>query len=128
MTQARPLILVVDDDQAVRQSLKFALELESLDVRVFARAADLMAHADFAAAGCIVLDNTMPGTDGFAVLRLLAERKIALPVVLMTEHATAHLRHRASRAGIPHLVEKPILGDTLIRAIRSMLHAAAGRS
>ncbi len=124
MTQPRPLILVLDDDQAVRQSLKFALELENLDVRVFARAADLLGHADLAAARCIVLDNTMPETDGLAVLRLLAQRRVALPVVLMTEHATARLKNTAALAGIRYLVEKPIVGDTLIRAIRSMLRSA----
>jgi two-component system response regulator FixJ len=116
-----PLILVVDDDEAVRESLRFALELEDLTVSLCAAGAELFRHPDLARAKCLVLDDMMPHLDGIAVLQGLAERRIDIPVVLMTEHATDRLRQRAARAGARYVIEKPIRDGALMTAIRQLI-------
>jgi FixJ family two-component response regulator len=121
MQDGPPLILVVDDDRAVRESLRFALELEELTVRLCAAGAELMQHPDLLRARCLILDDRMPGLDGLSVLKHLAAQCIDLPVVLMAEHATERLRQRAARAGARYVIEKPIQDGALVAAIRQVL-------
>ena len=121
MSPGSPLVLIVDDDLAVRESLKFALELEGLEVDVWARGADLLACPRLMQADCLVLDDRMPGMDGLAVLRALQLRDCRVPVVLVTDHATAALRRRAAVAGVRHIVEKPLLDSALIESIADIL-------
>jgi FixJ family two-component response regulator len=105
----------------VRESLRFALELEDLTVRVCGAGAELFRHPDLARAKCLVLDDMMPHLDRIAVLDGLAARQIDIPVVLMTEHVTDRLRQRAARAGARYVIEKPIEDGALMTAIRQLI-------
>ncbi|MGH7118097.1 MAG: response regulator transcription factor [Acetobacteraceae bacterium] len=122
MSTGSHLILVVDDDPAVRESLKFALELEGLEVHACAGGADLLGHPHLMRADCLVLDERMPGTDGFEVLSALEARNCRVPVILITDHATAAVRRRAAIAGVRHVVETPLLGSALIESITDILN------
>ncbi len=115
------MVLVVDDDLAVRESLKFALELEGLTVRVCANGKELLEHPDLPEARCLILDCRMPVMDGFEVLDCLAARKVRLPVILITGDATGALRRRAAAAGVWHVLEKPLLDSALMENIRDVL-------
>lgn len=114
----RKLVLVVDDDRAVRESLKFSLELEGLVVETYASGALLLEKGDPGAAGCLVLDCRMPELDGFGVIAELAARHITVPVVLITAPVTDSVRRRAREAGAFGLLEKPLLGDELLETVR----------
>jgi two-component system, LuxR family, response regulator FixJ len=117
------LVLVVDDDLAVRESFKFAFELEGLEVHACAGGVDLLGHPHLMRADCLVLDYHMPGMDGFAVLRALKARDCRVPVILITGNATAAVRHRAAIAGVRHVVEKPLLDSKLIESITDILNS-----
>jgi FixJ family two-component response regulator len=116
----KPIILVVDDDPAVRDALKFSLELEGLTVHTCGSGMALLDRSDLGQAGCIVLDYKMPEMDGLEVLEKLEERMIEVPVILITSSVSTQIRGRAKRAGVAHILEKPLLGSALIDRIREI--------
>ncbi len=123
MGDRRNLVLIVDDDQAVRDALQFALQLEGLSVHVHSGGDDLLGDPDLARASCLIVDDQMPRMDGFTVLHCLKARNIGLPSIMLTSHATARVRARAQAAGASKLLEKPLMDDALMDNIRSLLSA-----
>jgi two-component system, LuxR family, response regulator FixJ len=117
---ARSVVLVIDDDPAVRNSLKFALEVEGFSVQVYPTGTALLGEHDMPTSGCLVADYNLPGMNGLDLLQLLREQGVKLPAILITSHPTAAIRSRATSAGV-HLIEKPLLNDTLFQCIRSAL-------
>jgi FixJ family two-component response regulator len=113
-------ILVVDDDPAVRSSLKFALEIEGFSVRTYADAQELLDEPDLPADGCLLIDVNMPGMSGLEVLAVLRARNIAIPAILITGHANPSVLARAAAAAVP-VVEKPFTGNALFEAVHSAL-------
>lgn len=113
------LVVVVDDDPAVRNSLKFALEIEGYRVRLFRSGADLLDLADLPTASCVVVDYNLKGENGLDVIATLRGRNYATPAVLITSNPTPFLQQRAAAAGVP-IVEKPLLGNALVDAIGSL--------
>jgi len=111
-------ILVVDDDPAVRDGLKFALETDGMAVKTFPGGRQMLESGSLGKADCLILDCRMPEMDGFAVLAELAARKARLPVILMTAPVTEAIRRRAREAGAFNLLEKPLLGGILVDNIR----------
>jgi FixJ family two-component response regulator len=120
MRTDKPIILVVDDDPAVRDSLKFSLKLEGLSVYTCDSGRALLDHPHLRHAGCIVLDYKMPEMDGFEVLERMFERRIDVPIILITGPVTIRIRERAARAGVAHILEKPLLDTALIDRIRDI--------
>ena len=117
------VVIVVDDDLAVRNSLKFALEVEGLTVRSYASAAHLLsANDDLSLCSCLVIDQKMPAMTGLDLIARLRARGISAPALLITSYPGAALHERAAEAGIP-IVEKPLLGNTLIEKIRDLIVA-----
>ncbi len=114
---APQVVLVVDDDPAVRGSLKFALELEGFDVRIFATPDEILHVTDLPDAGCLVVDYNLPGQNGLDLLRELKRRNVLLPAILITTHPTALVRTRASSAGVA-IIEKPLFSNALSDAVR----------
>lgn len=113
-----PIILVVDDDPAVRDALKFAIELEGLKVHTCASGAELISHPSLACARCVVLDYKMPVMDGFQALDCLAQKGVRVPTILITTSVTDGVRERARKAGIAHILEKPLLDGCLMERLR----------
>lgn len=114
---------MVDDDPAVRASLKFALELEGYSVRTHASGAELLKDGNLAAAACVILDYRMPDMDGLAVLSELAGRSVKVPVILITAPVSEALRRRAAQQGVFSLLEKPLLDNVLVRNVRDAMSA-----
>jgi FixJ family two-component response regulator len=112
------LLVVVDDDAAVRSSLKFSFELEGFDVRTFAGAKELFDEPDFSAFSCVIVDQNMPGMTGLALISELRARKVMVPAILITSHPSDIISQQATKAGVP-IVEKPFLGNTLFRQVLS---------
>jgi FixJ family two-component response regulator len=118
-----PRLLLVDDDPAVRASLQFSLELEGFAVAMFDSAEAVAAAGDLNDPACLVLDYRLPGIDGLSLLRLLRERGLSCPAVVMTTNPNRSVRTRVSDVGAV-LVEKPLLCDSLSAAIRTLIAAA----
>lgn len=114
-------VLVVDDDKAVRESLKFTLELEGLAVEIHASGRDMM--SGMTEADCLVLDYKMPGMDGLAVLAALAAHNVKIPTILITAPVTELIRRAARRAGAFSVLEKPLTGGVLLENIRDAVRA-----
>ena len=119
MTPA-PLLLLVDDDPAVRASLIFSLELEGFEVEAFDSGEALAAYACLADPACVVIDYRLPGIDGLSLLRVLRERGETCPAVIITSNPTRSVRQRTADAGA-ELIEKPLLNDGLTVAIRRLI-------
>ena len=118
-------VLVVDDDEAVRHSLKFVLELEGLDVRLYRDAAALLRDAALPRTGCLVVDYWMPGMDGFELVGRLRDRNVDLPAILITGRPLGDLQRRATHAGFRRVVEKPFEDGSLLDGIHDALAATA---
>lgn len=113
----RHIMLVVDDDAAVRNSLKFILEVEAFQVRVFASGKDLLNEESLPDHGCLVVDYHMPGMNGLELVAQLRDRQVLIPAILITPAPSQNLRNCAAAAGIS-IVEKPLLGGRLLDSIR----------
>ena len=124
MTLTRPLVFVVDDDKAVRDSLKFALEIEGIDVQACEGGASLLAHARLQEASCLLIDYQMPIMNGFELVAELLRRGLHTPTVLMTGKITAELRRRARTTPLSGLVEKPLMDGALMETLRAILGMA----
>jgi two-component system, LuxR family, response regulator FixJ len=120
LAKTKPVILVIDDDTAVRNSLKFALEIEGFSVRVYPTGAELLDEKDMPESGCLVADYHLPGMNGLDLLVRLRERDIRWPAILITTHPSAAVRDRAELEGV-RVIEKPLLNDTLFQGIRAAL-------
>ncbi|REF88827.1 response regulator receiver domain-containing protein [Methylovirgula ligni] len=120
-TEEKDVVFVLDDDEAVRESLKFSLELEGYAVRTCAEGHELLKHPDLARARCLILDYRMPRMDGFEVLDCLVAQRVGVPVILITSNASDALRRRAERVGVHQVLEKPLSDGALMENIQSLL-------
>lgn len=114
------VVIIIDDDLAVRNSLKFSLEIEGLTVRSYATGAELLSAGDLDLCSCLVVDQNMPGMNGLDLIGLLRARHFVAPAILITSHPSPSLRERARTAGVP-IVEKPLLGNALLDKIRDVV-------
>jgi two-component system response regulator FixJ len=118
---------VVDDDDAVRNSLAFLLETDGMTVFTYPSGPAFLAAAD-AARGCIVADVRMPDMDGMELLRRLSQRGIGLPVIIITGHGDIPLAVEAMKAGATDFIEKPFDDTLLLNVIKAALSREAGQS
>jgi DNA-binding response OmpR family regulator len=113
-----PCILVVDDDPALLSALEFALQAEGYRVRSCADAqAALQTPVEQLA--CLVIDYKLPEIDGMDLAGRLRRAGATAPLILITSNPDARCRTRAARGGAV-IVEKPLLGDQLLRQIRAL--------
>jgi FixJ family two-component response regulator len=113
----RLIVVVVDDDPAVRNSLKFALEIEGFYVHSYANADELLSLSNFPACSCLIVDQRLPGMSGLDLISALRARQVIAPAILITSHPSSALSERAARTRVP-IVEKPLLGNGLLDTIR----------
>ncbi len=114
------VVVVVDDDLAVRNSLTFSLAIEGFTVRGYATGDELLHAGDLASCDCLVVDQTMPGLSGLDLIAKLRDRHVAAPAILITSQPSLSLRQRAEKADVP-IVEKPLLGNALLDRIRDVV-------
>jgi two-component system response regulator FixJ len=121
------IIHLVDDDEAVRESLIALLETHGLPVRAFASAEAFLASCPTSAVGCLLTDIRMPDMDGLALQERVAAAYPGLSVVVMTGHADVPLAVRAMKAGAVDFIEKPFPATTIVETLRRALDQAARR-
>jgi two-component system response regulator FixJ len=107
---------VVDDDPAMRDSLRLLLEASGFAVRTHESAIAFLAEAA-TASGCVLTDVRMPGLDGLELQRRLNEQRLFLPVIVMTGQGDIAIAVNAMRAGAVDFLEKPFEADSLIEAV-----------
>ena len=112
----KPVIVIVDDDFAVRNSLAFALTEEGFLVRAYGSAEMLLDDVLASDANCLVIDQKLPGLSGLGLVDELRHRGVSAPAILITTGPTAQIRRAAAAAGIA-IVEKPLIGEALFHEI-----------
>jgi two-component system response regulator FixJ len=113
---------VIDDDEAVRESIDFLLRSAGLSVQTYDSAASFLEAAPTITAGCIITDVRMPGLSGIDLLRRLQEMQIGLPVIVITGHGDVPLAVEAMKSGAIDFLEKPFDDDVLLTSVRSALN------
>ncbi len=116
-------VCVIDDDEAIRDSLRALLSGARLEVETFAAAREFLGQFDLAHAGCILVDVRLPGMDGLELQAEIEARRPGLPVIVMTGHGDVPLAVRAMKAGAVDFIEKPFDGAALIETIDRTLES-----
>ncbi len=120
MTSAlSPLIHLVDDDAAVRDSLALLIGTVGLRVQPWSDPQVFLSQFERGDVGAIVLDVRMPGTSGLAVLDMLVAQGVDQPVIMLTGHGTVEMCRRAFKAGAAEFLEKPVDDELLIEALQA---------
>ena len=119
-----PVVHVIDDDDAVRDSLVFLLETADLKVRAYDSAVAFLAALPGVEPGCVVTDVRMPVMNGVELVRRLKALGYADPIIVITGHADVPLAVEAMKAGVADFIEKPFDDDALLDAIRTALERA----
>ena len=114
------IVHVVDDDEAVRDSVACLLRSAQIEVEIYESAAAFLGKAA-GATGCVVTDVRMPEMSGIDLMRRLKELGITLPVIVMTGHGDVPLAVEAMKAGAVDFIEKPFNDDTMLTAVRAAL-------
>ena len=117
-------VYVIDDDEAVRDSLNFLLDSAGFDVTLFETAVsflDALPGLDF---GCVVSDVRMPGLDGIELLKRMKAGHSTFPIVIMTGHGDVPLAVEAMKLGAVDFLEKPFEDDRLISMIETAIRQA----
>jgi FixJ family two-component response regulator len=118
MSAERPTVFVVDDDRAVRESLRRLLTSVGMTVEVFPSAQAFLAARRVEAPGCLVLDVRLPGLSGLDLQRELAGTNATLPIIFLTGHGDIPMSVRAMKAGAIEFLTKPFREQDLLDTIR----------
>lgn len=119
MSREDKLIYVVDDDDAVRDSLSLLLESAGHQVEAFEAAAAALDSCRSRPPACVITDIRMPEMDGLEFQQKLTDARIDVPVIVITGHADVPLAVRAMKAGAVDFIEKPFPDDAILASIES---------
>lgn len=121
-----PVVHIIDDDDAARDSLAFLLQAAQLDVRTYETAPAFLTGIKDLPPGCIITDVRMPEMSGIDLLRRLRESGIDIPVIVITGHGDIPLAVEAMKFGAAEFFEKPYDDDALLTAVRMALDRQVG--
>jgi FixJ family two-component response regulator len=121
MTEAPPIVFVVDDDPSVRRAIKRLIESVGLQVELFGSAPEFLQGRRPDAASCLVLDIKLPGISGLDFQRQLAEGDVRIPIIFITGHGDIPMTVRAMKAGAVEFLTKPFRDRDLLDAIQLAL-------
>jgi two-component system response regulator FixJ len=121
MPSDKAVVHVIDDDQAMRESLAFLLSTVGLEVQTYESAVAFLKVAREVDAGCVITDVRMPELSGVDLLRQLRELKLAIPVIVITGHGDVPLAVEAMKIGALDFLEKPFDDEVLLVSVRSAL-------
>jgi FixJ family two-component response regulator len=127
MSDAQPVVVVIDDDPNIRTSLEGLLETVNLHAALFATASEFLASKRPQGPCCIVVDVRLPGLSGLDFQRELARENIAIPVIFITGHGDIPMSVRAIKAGAVEFLTKPLHDQDLLDAIQASLRQDRAR-
>jgi two-component system, LuxR family, response regulator FixJ len=125
-TTAQRVVHVIDDDEALRESLAFLLRTAQLEVKSYASARAFLDSLPDESLSCVITDVRMPDISGIDLLRRLKELKIGVPVIVITGHGDVALAVEAMKIGAVDFFEKPFDDDLLLASVRSALREREG--
>ena len=115
------LVYIVDDDEAVRDSLSALLEARRYTVATFASGRDFLAVAPTLRPGVLIADIRMPEMDGLELQQRLIERSLRYPLIVITGHGDVPLAVRAMKAGAVDFIEKPFAAELMLDSVGAAL-------
>ena len=127
MKGAGPLVYLVDDDDAVRDSLGLLLRSIGLDCELYASALDFLEHYDPKRHACLVADIRMPGLSGLELQQRLNEQRAEIPMIFITGHGDVPMAVNAMKAGAADFIQKPFRDQDLIDRIHKALEQDKAR-
>ena len=117
-------VYVIDDDEAMRDSLNFLLDSSGFNVRLFETAQSFLDALQDLAFGCVLSDVRMPGLDGIGLLKRMKAEHSPFPIVIMTGHGDVPLAVEAMKLGAVDFLEKPFDDDRLTAMIEMAIRQA----
>ena len=124
---AAATVFVVDDDDAMRNSLEWLIESEGHRVETFGSAQAFLDTYYPGRSGCLLLDVRMPGMSGLELQEHLRQQQIRIPVIIITGHGDVPMAVKAMKAGALDFIEKPFDDDTLLATIQRALEVDASQ-
>jgi two-component system response regulator FixJ len=125
MSSESDIVHVIDDDEAMRESLAFLLRTARIEARTYSSAVAFLGALPEIKTGCVVTDVRMPEMSGMDLLVRLQELSVSLPVIVITGHGDVRLAVEAMKNGAVDFLEKPFDDETLLGAVRSALSVQA---
>jgi two-component system response regulator FixJ len=122
------IVHVIDDDEAVRESLSFLLRTAQFEVQTYPSAAAFLGTLPKTKSSCIITDVRMPSVSGIDLLQRLTELKIVIPVIVITGHGDVPLAVEAMKFGAADFLEKPFDDELLLASVRSALRQQDGET
>jgi FixJ family two-component response regulator len=121
MTDIQQTVYVVEDDEAVRDSLELLLQSDDKLVKTYDSANAFLKSYSDAMAGCIVLDIRMPGMDGMELQKKLNDKHSILPIIFVTGHGDVPMAVDAMKEGAIDFIQKPYREEALLEKIEAAL-------
>ena len=127
MPKAKPLILIVDDDESMREAIEGLIRSLGYRVEAVASAQEFLSSRFVRNTSCLIADMQMPGMTGFELYRRLSTSEKPIPTILITAYPDDGVRERALSAGVLGYLSKPFDEDDLLACIRSaLMHIRSG--
>ncbi len=124
--ESKPTVVVVDDDDAVRDALSMLFRTAGLAVETHPSPAHFLRHPPPAAPACLVLDIRMPSMSGLELQQEVQRRAMQLPIIFITGHGDIPMAVRAVKNGAADFLEKPFDNERLLMLVKSALHESRG--
>jgi len=121
------VVHIVDDDEAVRQSLAFLLSTAGTPVRVYESATSFLEALPSLQPGCLITDVRMPDMTGIELLQKLKSKSVGLPVIVITGHGDIPLAVEAMKSGAIDFIEKPFAEEAILKAVRAAEDRTRGK-
>ena len=125
---AQRVVHIIDDDEALRESLAFLLRTAELEVKSFDSAKAFFDALPDPSLACVITDVRMPDVSGIELLRRLKELKVGVPVIVITGHGDIALAVEAMKIGAMDFFEKPFNDDLLLASVRAALRDQEGQT
>ena len=116
-----PIIHIVDDDKAIRDSLSLLMQAENIPSETYASAEEFLQRKGESELGCLLLDIRMPGMSGLELLEFLKSKDVSIPVIFITGHGDVVMAVNAMKSGASDFIEKPFNTEHLLKLIRKCL-------
>jgi FixJ family two-component response regulator len=123
VTERAKVVVVIDDEEAVRQGLQRLLRSAGFSIASFASAEEFLNSGQLDDIGCVVADIRMPGMSGLDLQSKLNADGISIPIIFITAHGDEKMRVRAMRAGAVAFLAKPFDREVLLDRVRAALEA-----